>query len=97
MAYDPAAPAAKRSRNVGFVFASGTSHPPGRDVRYVVQAGDAGARRFFFWLLTQHSAFALMRLPETVQARDRSEICSEARLSQQHTRLRTSTYVRRWT
>mgnify|MGYP000580643387 CR=1 FL=1 len=44
--YDPSQAAAKRSRNVGIVYTSGTSHPPGRDVSVRVPADDAGAQRF---------------------------------------------------
>jgi len=44
--YDPSQAAAKRSRNVGIVYTSGTSHPPGRDVSVRVLADDAGAQRF---------------------------------------------------
>ena len=60
------APAAKRSRNIGIVFASGTSHPPGRDKSVVVPAGDAGARRFR--AAAEAFAFVLLRLPPAVQA-----------------------------
>lgn len=40
-------PIGKRSCNVGIVFTSGTSHPPGRDKKVVLRDGDdAGALRF---------------------------------------------------